>query len=67
MLWRIDLPLVHTVSRDANSQVICFEFTKSELWNAANIFARACVSGLTHSHAYEMESQWNEKCSVTAP
>ncbi len=32
-----------------------------------NIFARACVSGLTHSHAYEWKSMEPKMCSVTAP
>ncbi len=36
---------------------------RSEMRNFSNW---ACVSGLTHSHAYEW-SQWNKKCSVTAP
>ncbi len=46
----------HTVSRDANSQARVHQVWTLERSEMRNIFARACVSGLTHSHAYEWKS-----------
>ncbi len=53
----------HTVSRDANSQARVHQVWTLECSEMRNIFARACVSGLTHSQAYEWKSmEWKVQC-----
>ncbi len=45
----------HMVARDANSQFTIFFYF--EMQRNAKLLARAYVSALTHSHAYECKSK----------
>ncbi len=66
MLWLIDLPLV---TRWHVMRIHMAEFTKLELWNAAKCenFSHRLAFPVWRIRMWMNGSQWNEKCSVTAP
>ncbi len=53
MLWTYRSAVGHTASREAGQSSLSLNFGMQ--WNA-KLFARACISGLTHLYAYEWKS-----------